>query len=383
MQSANQPCGLFAAKMIMGLFFGPKKQSYLGVDLGAGGIKVVELQNEKGRARLATYGFTERLPDSQPANLTDAPEETAALLKKITAKARTSTARTVAGLPIASVFNSVITVPKGPEKEMLEAAQVQARKLIPVPLEDMIMDYKPIPAPGEKGAAKGPAKEDAKKEESKNVQMLITGASRAMVSKYLKVFQLAGLTLESLETETFALVRSLIGKDRSISMIVDIGALRTNIIIVENGVPYVTRSLDMGGASLTRAMSRALNMDIKSAESLKCDIKGVSSIYPAEGLPKVFETTMLPMVTELKYSMDLYTGQGDDQNGKQVEKIIITGGSALLPSLAGYFTKQLSIRSYVGDPWARVVYPDELRPVLDEVGPRFAVSVGLAMRDIE
>lgn len=370
----------------MGLFFGPKKQSYLGVDLGAGGIKVVELQNEKGRARLATYGFTERLPDAQPSNLTDAPEETAALLKKITSKARTSTVRTVAGLPIASVFNSVITVPKGPEKDMLEAAQVQARKLIPVPLEDMIMDYKPIVPPTEKPAGKPAAadpKEEPKKEESKNVQMLITGASRAMVQKYMKVFQLAGLTLESLETETFALIRSLIGKDRSISMIVDIGSLRTNIIIVENGVPYVTRSLDMGGASLTRAMSRTLNMDVKSAESLKCDIKGVSSIYPAEGLPKVFETTMLPMITELKYSMDLYTGQGDDQNGKQVEKIIITGGSALLPSLAGYFTKQLNIRSYVGDPWARVVYPDELRPVLDEVGPRFAVSIGLAMRDIE
>ena len=36
----------------MGLFGGPKLQSYLGVDIGAGSIKIVELANEKGRARL-------------------------------------------------------------------------------------------------------------------------------------------------------------------------------------------------------------------------------------------------------------------------------------------------------------------------------------------
>ncbi|OGL74054.1 hypothetical protein A3C96_03005 [Candidatus Uhrbacteria bacterium RIFCSPHIGHO2_02_FULL_60_10] len=370
----------------MGLF-GPKKESFLGVDLGAGGIKLVELQNEKGRARLVTYGFTERLPDAQPANLADAPEQTAALLKKICLKARTSTRRVIAGLPIASVFSAVITIPKDTDEKMKESIQYQARKLIPVPLEEMVMDYKLITPPVEKTAevkaTKPKGEEAAKAEPPKSVQVLITGGANAMVKKYVNVFKLAGLELVSLETEAMGLIRSLVGKDRSIVMIVDIGALRTNIIIVENGIPYVTRSLDMGGATLTKALSKSLNMDLKAAEEMKCDIKGVSAISPGEGLPKIYEQTMVPMVTELQYSMDLYVGQGDDRVGKTVEKIVLTGGSALLPSLAGYFAKQLNIRTYVGDPWARVVYPDELRPVLDEIGPRFAVAVGLSMRDIE
>jgi len=367
----------------MGLF-GPSKQSYVGIDLGAGGVKAVELLNEKGRARLATYAFTERLPDVQPANLVDAPAETSALLKKIMLKAKTTTMKVVAGLPIASVFSSVINVPKGNEKEMLEAMQWQARKLIPVPLEEMVMDFKPIAPAADKSKEKAKEKDKtAKKDESKMTQVLLTGASKAMVQKYVNVIKQAGLELVALETETFALIRSLVGKDRSITMIVDIGSVRTNIIIVENGVPYVTRSLDMGGATLTKAMSRALDMDLKSAEEMKCDIKSVSSIYPSEGLPKIFEATMVPMVTELKYSIDLYVGQNEDQAGKQVEKIILTGGTSLLPSLAGYFSKQLNIKTYVGDPWARVVYPDEIRPILDEIGTRFSVAIGLAMRDIE
>jgi type IV pilus assembly protein PilM len=74
-----------------------------------------------------------------------------------------------------------------------------------------------------------------------------------------------------------------------------------------------------------------------------------------------------------------------DQSGREktLDKIILTGGGALLGGfLDKYLTKVLDIRTYVGDPWARVVYPEELSPVLHEIGPRFSVALGLAMREI-
>jgi type IV pilus assembly protein PilM len=376
----------------MGLF-GQKKQSYLGVDIGSSGMKVVELLNEKGRARLFTYAFTERAPDKQSVSLIDYPKEASDQLRAIAAKAKVSTMRAVGGLPVSSVFSAVITVPRGSEKEMQEAIRYQAKKLIPVPLEEMVLDSKIIggkdtmkaPNPKkqdkEKGAEGEKAKDPAAKVE-KNAQVLITGASKAMVQKYVTIFKQAGLQLVSLETETLALIRSLVGKDRATTMIVDMGGMRTNIIIVEMGIPYVTRSLDMGGNALTRAMSKTLAMDMRSAEQMKTDIRSISSIYPGEGMPKIFESTIQPMLTELQYSMNLYAGH-DATDGKTVEKIILTGGGAGLPALAGHLEKQLNTKTYVGDPWARVVYPNELRPVLDEIGPRYAVSVGLAMRDIE
>jgi hypothetical protein len=42
----------------------------------------------------------------------------------------------------------------------------------------------------------------------------------------------------------------------------------------------------------------------------------------------------------------------------------------------------MQIKTFIGDPWARTVYPLDLKPVLQELGPRFAVSIGLAMREI-
>jgi hypothetical protein len=43
----------------------------------------------------------------------------------------------------------------------------------------------------------------------------------------------------------------------------------------------------------------------------------------------------------------------------------------------------MNVNTYLGDPWARIVYPVDLRPILDEIGPRFGVAIGCAMRDIE
>ena len=48
-----------------------------------------------------------------------------------------------------------------------------------------------------------------------------------------------------------------------------------------------------------------------------------------------------------------------------------------------FVTSLMNVNAYLGDPWARVIYPLDLRPVLEEIGSRFAVSIGCAMRDIE
>jgi len=55
----------------------------------------------------------------------------------------------------------------------------------------------------------------------------------------------------------------------------------------------------------------------------------------------------------------------------------------MLLNLSEYFSKRLNIQVIIGDPWNRVKYPPELRPVLSEAGPKLAVAIGLAMRETE
>ncbi len=348
----------------------PSKQSYLGVDIGMSGIKVVELMNEKGRARLVTYGFADI-----PSRLLESPlmediDKTAALLKRIIEKSRTTSKKVISALPIASVFSSIISVPAVNEKELKEAIQWQAKKLIPVPLEDITLDFKIIDSTNGEGG-------------KKVTRVLITGAPKPLVNRYLEIFKKAGLELISLETEAFAEIRSLVGKDRSSIMVIDIGAQRTNISVIEKGIPFLNRSIATGGVAITQTISKTLGIPYEQADSMKRDIRSMQSFAPAGDISPILTTLLKPIIDEIKYSFNLYQSQAEGGEGKHIDKIILTGGSALLPRLPEFLTQLMNVNAYLGDPWARIVYPQDLRPVLDEIGSRFTVALGCAMRDIE
>ena len=95
-------------------------------------------------------------------------------------------------------------------------------------------------------------------------------------------------------------------------------------------------------------------------------------------VPNIIQDSLKPIISEIKYVFDLYQRQGDSK----IEKIVLAGGSAFLPNLPKYLTELLGLSVIIGDPWDRIVYPLDLEPVLQEIGPRMATSIGLAMRDI-
>jgi type IV pilus assembly protein PilM len=365
----------------MALFGIGKTSSYLGIDIGAAGIKLVEFREHNGRAKLHTYAYTERGPAELSANLLDDVPGTSAVIRGMIKKSKATAVKAVTGLPISAVFSSVLSVPKLADKEQKGAIEVQARKIISIPLEELILDSKVITSP-ELLKIKGT---DA----LKNIQVLLTAAPKNLVSKYLAVFRAAGLELASLETEAFALIRSLVGKDKSTLMVIDVGALRTSVMVVVGGIPYLSRSIDVGGLKLTKAAAAALGVPDAEAESMKNDFQSMGAVS-ANGIPPVFEPLVNQIVAEVNFSLKLFSGLDTQVSAdktaappKTVEKIILTGGGSLLPNLDIYLSQKLDLRVFRGDPWARILYPDDVRPLLDEIGPRFAVAIGLAMREFE
>ena len=355
----------------MGLFSKKTDASYIGIDLGLSGIKVVELLNEKGRARLVTYAYAD-FPDIQiERSYAERAAETSALLKRMLSKARATTKRCIAALPISSVFSSIISVPAANEKELKEAIAWQAKKLIPMPLEEISLDSKTLDGEGEEGGGK------------KTTHVLLTGAPKSLVKEYVGILADAGIEPLALETEAFAQIRSLVGRDRSTVMLIDIGSFRTNLTIVERGIPFIARSIASGGMAITSMIAQTIGISVNEAESMKRDIKAMQQFAPAGDLAPILETLLKPIIDEVRYSFNLYQGQSEGGKLKRIDKIILTGGSSLLPRLPEFFTQLMNVNAYLGDPWARVVYPEDLRPILEDIGSRFAVSVGCAMRDIE
>jgi len=383
----------------MSLFFKPKIG--LGVDLGAGGVKMVELRQEKNRPVLHTYGYTSDLDknavpldnffqavtasslldkksatqmvaSSLPADLYFSAEqvkEHAATLKAVYKQCKAISKSAVVSLPSSAVFHAVVTIPKTDKEEFNSILRAEIKKLLPMPLEEMMLDYQILSL----------SKED------KNQRVLVNAVPRSLVLFYSQIFQRAGLRLDALEPESTALARSLMGRDTSVAMIVDIGAERTNFFIVDGAVPITHHSIEMGGSRISALLQNLLAIDEKIVEEVKYDLSvfltAAQNQLPADKFLAVFMPVVEPITKEIQYGFDLYLHQLGNES-KRPEKIILTGGGSFLPYLSEYLAGQFKMKCYTGDPWSRTVYQDGLKPVLNKIGPRLSAAIGLALRSM-
>ena len=352
-----------------------------GVDIGGASIKIVELTNNNGRPQLVTYGYLERSLKGDE-KLIDRIDETAEAIKKVVEKSKVTTKKAITALPSPAVFSAIIALPEitkkdlSSHKKVTAAVEWEAKKVLPLPLEEMILDWKIIGSENEMQAVAGSDK-------IRNLQVLLTGAAKEIVRKYVEIFKKAGLELVSLETESFALARALIGKDKSTVALVDIGAANTDIAIVENGIPLLNRSIGIGGIEITKGVAQTLNVTEEQAEQFKRDLaSNAGDLGVEDTLPEVIKRPVHSILNEVQYTINFYLEQPDNK-GKKIERVVLSGGTANLYNLPKFFTDNLNIRTFVGNPWARVIYPEDLQPVLDTVGARLATAIGLAMREIE
>jgi type IV pilus assembly protein PilM len=359
----------------MGIF--SSELSYIGIDMGSTSIKIVELKKIGKKITLATYGFSENSDLPQQDWQKDI-GSTAKVIRQICDESGVISRNSISALPTFSVFSSLINLTNVAKKDMAGAVHWEAKKVIPLPLEDMVLDWKVVAS--EAG--------DKKKKGGNNVRVLLTGAPKTLVKKYVQIFKQAQINLLSLETETFSLIRSLLGNDKSTAMIVEFGASTTDVTIIDKGIPMLNRSIDVGGIALTGAIAKQLGIDYDRAEQFKYDL-GVSGIKKIEreqnkkaekaDVPKVISDTLSPIVNEIKYAINLF----QNKYKRNTEKIILSGGSSLLSDLTPYLSSLLDVKVIIGDPWSRVDYPEELKPLLLEIGPRMSVAVGLALREFE
>lgn len=383
--------------------FNKKSVSYLGVDIGTASVKIIELLDKGGQAVLKNYGFVEKLPKVETARTEDIINESAEIIKKIYRETGFTTKNAVAALHNFDVFSSVLNIPKTNLQEMEKIIRVEARKFVPIPLEDVVLDWKILRGEADEqkdGKVKKAEKEDQKKKEAATdsaeppadelslkeqgeIEVLLTAAPRKLVKKYLEIFRVAELNILSLETESFSYARALLDKnDNSSLMIINIGAAATDIVIIEKQMPVIIRTVDGGGIYITEAIAKNLGLSLERAEQFKRDVgfyAGDASLSgnQSQVVRQLIESAFVPVINEISYSLDLFRSRK-----LEVDRILLTGGSAYLLHLVDFLKTTFKLPVYVGDPWHRVNYPDELRKKLEEIGPMFTVAAGLALKPI-
>lgn len=348
-----------------------RRAAALGIDIGTASIKAVELAREKGKHLLKNYGVLEsrghleRLNDAiQTSSLKILDKETAELLKRLLDEMKPSTREATASIPAFSAFTALLEIPAMSEAETAQAMQFQAKQFVPLPLEEVVIDWLPV---GQYEDGKG----------AKKQQILLVSIPKENVRTYQAIFRAAGLTLRTLEVETLSLSRALTSGDPTTTLIVDIGARSTAIAVARKGTLLYSGQTDFAASALTQAVSRGLGISVRRAEDLKRQ-RGITG----GGAQYEVSTLMLPYVDAILDEVRRVRSAYERNYHGKVERVMLSGGGANLPGLSEYVAGAIGLPAVKGMPFANISYPPDAAPVIEPLGAPLAVALGLAMEQL-
>lgn len=351
----------------------PKR--FLGIDIGTSAIKVVELSSFGGRIKLENYGqisakalYQEPFRTFAKNTLLLSTEDICQALRAIFKEAKIKTKKSIFSIPDFVTFFTSFELPPMTSEELPQAVRAEARRHVPVPLAEVVLDWQLI--------GKKPLDHQEK------LKILLVAVPNEVINQYRKIASILNLELISLEAEVFSLLRSLIEeKEKRIIGLIDIGARTTTCSIIEKRVLKISHSFDISGDDLTERVAKGLGIDYEVAEDLKIKY-GIVSAPPTLEEKDVREI-LIPLVDLILRESEKTFKNFYFKEGKEVEKIILAGGTALLPGLLKYFKDYFKKEVEIGNPFQRIFYPPILEETLKEMGSAYAIAVGAAMRGLE
>lgn len=211
--------------------FTKQPKEFLGIDIGTKQIKMIELEREKGKKPVLKNYVLVLVKDADVREM--AIEEIANILKQAIVRARIKTEDTVMSLPAFSTFLTPIKIQNMPEneEELNQLIHLEARKYIPVPLEEVSLGWSRL-----------------------NEEILLIAVPKDIVNRYGQIAKEAGLELKALEAETFSLTRSLAKDIKELTAIIDFGARSTNVSLAENNKVRMNRTLEQADIEQIKAI---------------------------------------------------------------------------------------------------------------------------------
>lgn len=333
-----------------------------GLDLGATGIRIVELKKVGNNTALSRYGQTAFQGTFGMSDSKIDRTKVASAVSNLINQMGISSKNAAVNLPSNKVFTTVIDMDKMPEAELAKTIRYQADSYIPTPLAESKIDW----------AVLGNSPKDAKKTE-----ILLSSAPNNYIEDRLALLESIGLNITAFEPDCLALVRSLVGSENNQpQLVLDIGSVASDLVITVGQVPHLSRSVPIGLQGLVVSAAQRLGIDRTQAEQFV--FKFGLSRDKLEG--QIYSAIVGPvdnLVAEIDKSIKFYL---DRYPGVKMEKIIVTGGASVLPEFPLYIANKFGVNVEIGNPWRNISFNSSQQNELLSVANHFAIACGLAER---
>jgi len=360
-------------------FFG-KSNKAIGIELAPERVNVVQLRKQRQSLKiesLTTVAVPEGIfADGQMAD----PAGMAEIIQEAIAQSKTKATHVATCIPGRDSIVRLIPVPSElDDKELREMVlNHEASLYLPYPREEADVDFQKLGYfIDEDGIEK--------------VQVLLVATRKDVTETYLNTFEQAGLTVDILEINSFALIRTvrdqlrLFGPEEA-AVLVDIEFDSTEISIIINGVPQFSRTVPIGTYQLQSALSKAMNLptsrDMDMLESMtipttSTDMNtGLTGSNP--GMASMLRV-LGELADELRRSIDFYLNQSENL---EVAQILLAGPGGGLPQIDEFFTQRLGLPTTQIDPISSLSLEvdAEKYPLIKR--PGLGIILGLGMRGV-
>lgn len=359
----------------------------IGLDIGTNAVRVAEV-DPGDPPRIVSFGQVALPPDAMREGEVVDPEAVTATIQRLWRELSLRKGEVRVGIASPRVLVRVIEMPNMSEEDMAGALRFQAQELIPIPLEDAVLDFQVLeaveqPAPVAGGDMSATAVADAQPmpDAQQMVRVLLAGTHRETVRTLTGAVRAAGLTVGAVDLVPLALIRA-IGRSAGdngggAEAIVSVGGGVSVVVVHELGLPRFVRILGIGGRTLTDAVARDLELSTDQAEALKRQGDRAPDDL-AQRATAAMSRPLAELVEQIRGSIDYYRTQPD---AAHVLRISLTGGASVTPgldeqlgNLVGLPVDRAQPRDHVA--LAEIGFTDDQVPSLD---PFLPVPVGLAL----
>ncbi|MBA2279099.1 type IV pilus assembly protein PilM [Candidatus Saccharibacteria bacterium] len=313
-----------------------KDKPLFGLDIGFNTIKVMQIDEDAKHHTLKGYGVS-RFDSSAIKDGVIVDYELLAkaamelfdkgVIGKITSR------RVAATIPASRAYSRVMTVPASLNKHELEdAIHFEAEQYIPIPIDDLYLDYMTHPKNAEQ------------------TDVLVVAVPKKVVDSYMKFFNILGLEVCALETTISAASRIIAVAENSSdipTILIDLGSLSVDLTVFDE-ILIVNGTIPGGGDDFSNRIAEKLNIEKAEANSLKTKYGlGVSKRQPE--IRDALKPQLDSLIKEIRRVVRYYEERTE---GKQsIGQIITMGGGANMPGLVDYMTDNLRIPTRLCNFW--------------------------------
>jgi type IV pilus assembly protein PilM len=339
------------------------KRMSIGLDIGSSAVRAAEVMIDGDRKVLRRFAQV-----GLPAGAVIEGEvrdraAVAAAIKRLWQHGRFSGKKVVVGLGSQRAMVRQVEMPPMPDSELRSALRLKIGEFLPIPVEQAVVDFAPLPGVGGEGSER---------------HLRLVAAQRDVISDELGAVDAAGLNAVAVDSSSLALLRAVAGPKSpggspsgGLEAVVGIGADLITVAVRDGGTPRFMRTVALtnpNGPSVSDPLSPAVSPGDRSRSGTR------SVTAPVVGAAQRLEAIVGEVRSSLEYLLS-QSGTG------HFEQVLLTGGGAMLPGV----TEALS--TSLGLPVKLAELPLEIdhkelgleKDAFDEASYRWLSAVGLAL----